>query len=156
MEIIHLRERADLEGNMAEWFHSKWKIPAEAYLESMEECRKKKDAVPQWYAVMEGSTIVGGAGVIENDFHDRKDLRPNVCALYVEEEFRNQGIAGKLLAHVCSDMEHFGIPVLYLITDHTSFYERYGWEFYCMVHEDGAETPVRVYRHRQAFDSSSR
>ena len=39
----------------------------------------------------------GGAGVIENDFHDRKDLTPNVCAVYVEEHCRCQGIAGKLL-----------------------------------------------------------
>lgn len=32
-----------------------------------------------------------------NDFHDRKNLTPNVCALYVEESCRNQGIADKLL-----------------------------------------------------------
>ena len=29
-------------------------------------------------------------GVIENDFHDRKDLTPNVCAVYTEEDCRCQ------------------------------------------------------------------
>lgn len=33
----------------------------------------KKAAVPQWYLAMEGEWIIGGMGVIENDFHDRKD-----------------------------------------------------------------------------------
>ena len=44
-------------------------------------------------------------GVIENDFHDRKDLAPNVCAVYVEQEYRRRGIAGKLLNDVCEDMD---------------------------------------------------
>ena len=33
--------------------------------------------------------VIGGLGVIENDFHDRKDLTPNICAVYTEEEYRN-------------------------------------------------------------------
>ncbi len=34
-------------------------------------------------------------------------------------------------------MKKYGIDTLYLITDHTSFYERYGWEFLCMVQGEG-------------------
>ena len=36
-----------------------------------------------------------------------------------------------------------GIDTLYLVTDHTGLYERYGWEFYCMV--QGGDGPARVY-----------
>lgn len=89
-----------------------------------------------------------GLGVIENDFHNRKDLTPNVCAVYTEENRRLQGIAGALLARVCSDMKEQGIDTLYLLTDHTSFYERYGWEFFCMVQGDGEPEPSRMYIHR--------
>ena len=99
-------------------------------MESMEQCVSRSGGVPQWYMMMEDGRIIGGVGVIENDFHDRKDLAPNVCALYVEEDFRCRGIAGVLLRFVCDDMADFGIDTLYLITDHTSFYERYGWSFY--------------------------
>ena len=73
--------------------------------------------------------IVGGLGVIENDFHDRKDLSPNVCAVYTEEGYRGQGIAGRLLDIAVEDMRSKGISPLYLITNHVGFYERYGWEF---------------------------
>ena len=89
--------------------------------------------MPQWYLAMNGEDIAGGLGVIENDYHNRKDLSPNVCAVYVEEAFRSRGIAGMLLEAVCSDMAAQGIDTLYLLTDHDSFYERYGWEFHCLV-----------------------
>lgn len=73
---------------------------------------------------------------ILHDFHDRKDLAPNVCAIYTEEEYRCNGIAGKLLNMVVADMKRKGITPIYLVTDHTAFYERYGWEFLCMVQGD--------------------
>lgn len=46
---------------------------------------------------LDGEQIIGGMGVIKNDFHDKKDLTPNVCAVYTEESYRKQGIAGVLL-----------------------------------------------------------
>ena len=92
--------------------------------------------------------MIAGVGVIENDFHERKDLTPNVCALYVEEKYRCRGIAGKLLKLVRDDMENKGISPLYLITEHTSFYERYGWEFLCMVKEEDSNNMIRMYVHQ--------
>lgn len=49
--------------------------------------------------------IIAGAGVIENDFHDRKDLVLNLCALYVEESYRQQNIARQLLDSARADMK---------------------------------------------------
>ena len=45
-------------------------------------------------------------------------------------------------------MQEKGIETLYLLTDHTSFYERYGWEFLCMVLSDGETEPARMYIRR--------
>lgn len=145
--IISLTERPELKDKMAEWFSEKWGLPKSAYLESMEEGLRGEKSYPCWYAALEDSRIIGGLGVIENDFHDRKDLSPNVCAVYTEEEKRGQGIAGQLLSYVCEDMKKRGIDTLYLITNHTSFYERYGWEFLCMAKEDGGGM-TRIYIHR--------
>lgn len=148
-EIVKLREHRELASTAAEWFHQKWGIPVEAYTESIEKCINNKKAVPQWYLFMEDDTILGGLGVIENDFHNRKDLTPNVCAVYVEEEYRCQGIAGKMLNFVCMDMKEKGIDTLYLVTDHISFYERYDWKFLCMVQGDGEPDMTRMYIHNQ-------
>lgn len=145
MELLKIREHSELAEKAAAWFHAKWGIPREAYEESMLECLKKKGPVPQWYVAVLGQEILGGLGVIENDFHNRKDLAPNVCAVYVEETHRGKGIAGKLLAFAREDMKALGIDTLYLLTDHTSFYERYGWEFLCMAQGDGEPEPSRMY-----------
>ncbi len=145
--ILKIQEHSELKEAAADWFHSKWGVPKEAYLESMEDCIAG-GAVPQWYIVMDGSSFVGGLGVIENDFHNRKDLTPNVCAVYVEDAYRNQIIAGEMLNFVCEDMRQHGIDTLYLVTDHTSFYERYGWEFLCMVQGDDEPEMTRMYIHK--------
>lgn len=146
-EIVKLREHPERKEEAAAWFHEKWGIPLEAYRESMEECLAGRSPAPQWYMAVADRRIVGGLGVIENDFHDRKDLTPNVCAVYVEEAYRRRGIAGALLDHVCRDMADLGVRTLYLLTDHTTFYERYGWEFFCPALGDGESEPSRMYRH---------
>ena len=101
-----------------------------------------------WYLCLNEDNIVGGLGVIENDFHNRKDLTPNICAVYTENNFRSQGIAGNLLNKAVEDLRKKGISPVYLLTDHTGFYERYGWEFLCMVQGDGEPDLTRMYIHR--------
>ncbi|MBQ8248199.1 MAG: GNAT family N-acetyltransferase [Lachnospiraceae bacterium] len=147
-KIIKIQEHSEIKEAAANWFHSKWGVPKEAYHESMEECILGKGAVPQWYVVVDENDFIGGLGVIENDFHDRKDLAPNVCAVYVEDEYRGRGIAGEMLGFVCEDMKQRGIDTLYLVTDHTTFYERYDWEFLCMVQGDDEPEMTRMYIHK--------
>ena len=150
IEYCNLSDHPEMAEKAAQWFHEKWKVPYEEYLTSINQSLCAQSAVPQWYIALSQGSIVGGLGVIENDFHNRKDLTPNVCAVYVEEPFRCRGIAGKLLALVCSDMKRRGISTLYLITDHTLLYERYGWSFLCMVQGDGEEGLTRMYVHEEA------
>lgn len=147
LSYITLREKPEIKDAAASWFQSKWGVPKEAYLECMD-AYLDKETEYGWYLCMDGEKIVAGMGVIENDFHDRKDLSPNVCAVYTEEEYRGKGIAGKLLNMVVEDMKSKGITPIYLVTDHTGFYERYGWEFLCMVQGDDEPEMTRMYIHR--------
>ena len=148
---IHtLNEMPESLGRAAAWFHEKWGIPEEAYRTSMEESLTGKTPVPRWYLAFDGERIVGGCGVIENDFHPRIDLTPNVCAVVVDEAYRGRGIAGSLLDAACRDMAGRGVRTLYLLTDHIGFYERYGWEFLCKVTGNGESKPSRMYVHRAA------
>ena len=147
LEYLSLRERPELKEQASEWFHSKWGVPRDAYLECMDAYLSTKTEYG-WYLCMDGDWIVGGLGVIENDFHDRKDLYPNVCAVYTEEAYRRNGIAGKLLDMAVEDLRSKGISPVYLATDLTGFYERYGWEFLCMVQGNGENEMSRMYIHR--------
>lgn len=148
METIRIKklcENPALAEKAAQWFATKWDIPMRAYYSSIQECIKWKNKVPQWYIILDKSEkIIAGTGIIENDFHERKDLSPNLCALFVEEAYRKQGIAKYILDFVRNDIGKLGFEKLYLVTDHTDFYEKCGWRFLTMVNDDEG-TPERMY-----------
>ena len=108
LQYITLREKPELINAAAVWFHSKWGVPTEAYLECMDSYLGGETEYG-WYLCLDGEKIIGGLGVIENDLHDRKDLTPNVCAVYTEEAYRKQGIAGQLLNIAVEDLRSKGI-----------------------------------------------
>lgn len=128
----------------AAWFSDKWGIPAAAYLESFRETPRQ--GVPAWYLAFpeDGCEPIGGIGVIENDFHKRPDLRPNLCALYVAEAWRRRGIARALLDTACAALAAHHVGRVYLLTDHTQFYEHCGFAYLCDA-EDAAGARARVY-----------
>lgn len=148
---VTLREKPELLNVAGEWFHSKWGVPKEAYIECMESYLNHETEYG-WYLCLDQEKIVAGLGVIDNDFHLRKDLAPNICAVYTDIEYRKRGIAGKLLTMAVEDLRSKGITPVYLVTEHTSFYERYGWEFLCMVQEESEEeeepSMTRMYIHK--------
>ena len=49
---------------------------------------------------------------------------------------------------VAADVKSKGIAPVYLVTDHTGFYERYGRTFLCMVQEEGESHMSRMYVRR--------
>lgn len=147
LRYITLRELPELEDSAARWFHLKWGVPKEAYIECMDSYLQNKTEYG-WYLCLNDGEIIGGLGVIENDFHDSPDLSPNVCAVYTEERFRGQGIAGRLLYMAVEDLRSKGVSPVYLVTDHIGFYEKYGWEFFCTVQCHGEDHRSRMYIHK--------
>ena len=145
-ELIDLMERPELEKEAAAWFHSKWGVPEGAYLECMDDYLSGMSPLG-WFLALYDGKIVAGLGVIENDFHDRKDLTPNICAVYTDEEHRGKGICGRLLDMAVESLRFRNISPVYLLTDHTGFYERYGWIFYCMVQGNDEDHLSRMYIH---------
>ena len=93
---IKLRERPELKEAAAAWFHGKWGVPVRAYLDCMD-AYLGGETEYGWYLCLDGDRIVGGMGVIENDFRTRKDLAPNVCAGHTEKT-----IAAGELQGICS------------------------------------------------------
>lgn len=143
--LVLLRNEIEMTDRAAQWFHEKWGVDKSAYLDSMAECQADKSGRVQWYLLMDGDAIISGMGVIENDFHERKDLAPNICAVFTEEQYRGQGLAKFLLDYVCADLSARGCDTVYLLTSHTQFYEKCGFEYFCDVKEDCGDT-ARVYR----------
>ncbi len=145
--IIALRNDASFAIIAADWFSSKWSIPKSVYEESIAVCTSNPNGrVPQWYlAVNERNEIIAGMGLIDNDFHDRPDLEPNICAVFVEKPYRGRGIAKTMLDYVRADASRLDYEKVYLCTGHTSFYERCGWHYKCQATDTGNNKPTRIY-----------
>ena len=129
------------------FFSNKWGVPIEAYLDSMEKSLTSTSGVPVWFFVEANNKIIAGLGIIENDFHKRKDLTPNICALYVIEEYRKMGISRHLLNTACSYLKEHKINDVYLITSHTNYYEKNNFKFVGEIEEDSGDL-IRCY-HRE-------
>lgn len=69
---VTLRQKPELKEEAATWFHDKWEVPQEAYLECME-AYLNNETEYGWYLCLDSGRIVGGLGVIENDFHDSNE-----------------------------------------------------------------------------------
>ncbi|NBH61154.1 GNAT family N-acetyltransferase [Anaerotruncus sp. 80] len=151
MEIKTICDNPQLLVEAASWFSDKWGVPLEAYMESMKAYIGNPVGIPKWFVILdEKESTIAGAGIIENDFHQRKDLTPNLCALFVEPPYRKQGLAKKLMNFAKKETSAAGFEKLYLITDHTKFYEKCGWTFYGIIKEDdGAE--IRMYETKTGF-----
>ena len=89
--------------------------------------------LPQWFLLEQKGEIIGCGGLITNDFISRVDLYPWLCALYVEEKFRNQGLGGKLIEYVADVACKLGYQNLYCCTDHVEYYEKYLFHFSIMI-----------------------
>ena len=46
--ILKIQEQPEVRERFANWFHKRWNIPLEAYLESIDECLKNENDIPQW------------------------------------------------------------------------------------------------------------
>ncbi|MCI3878441.1 GNAT family N-acetyltransferase [Acinetobacter higginsii] len=145
MKIIKLANHPELREQAAIWFSDKWEIPVEAYRDSIQSSIEQPEGIPQWYVILDDTQqIIAGTGVIGNDFHERKDLSPNLCALFVEETYRKRNIAKQLLDFARVEMRSLGFEKLYLVTDLDDFYERCGWTFLTTVTEDEGEL-IKMY-----------
>lgn len=144
-EIIRLANSPQYLEQAALWFAQRWGISVNIYRDSIRQSIAQKDHIPQWYIVIDQhGHMIAGCGVIDNDFHERTDLTPNLCALWVEPDYRGKNIAKQLLDAVRKDIALMGFAQLYLITDHTTFYEKCGWTYLYEVKDDEGEF-VRMY-----------
>ncbi|PRY99948.1 acetyltransferase (GNAT) family protein [Marinilabilia salmonicolor] len=86
--------------------------------------------LPGFYVVLNHSEIIASYALLVNDLISRQDLLPWLACLYVDEKYRNKGIAEQLLKHGLKEARGKGYDKLYLSTDLEGFYEKYGWSHF--------------------------
>ena len=142
--IINIRQCPEWLERAADYFSSRWNIDRQLYWDSLSDSVTTENPVPRWYLMLRGDEIIGGFGLIDNDFMVRTDLCPWLCALYIEPSERGQKLGSRLLAHSRYEAGALGFSRVYLNTDHVGYYEKYGWRYIGdFAHRSG--TDARVY-----------
>ena len=92
----------------------------------------------------EGDELISFCTYAEKDDIQPTELTPWVGFVYTFSEHRGHRYAGKLFEEIERIAKESGIPEVYISTNHTGLYEKYGCEFKTMMNDmDGA--PSRVY-----------
>ena len=146
MNILSIRENPNYVNEAITYFQKHWANEKSmmVYDDCIRNCVNAKASLPQWYLLMQEDIIVGGAGLITNDFISRMDLYPWVCALFIEKEYRGKNCGALLLEKAKQDTENLGFDHLYLCTDHIGYYEHYGFTYLGTGYHPWGETS-RIY-----------
>ncbi|MDU3958939.1 MAG: GNAT family N-acetyltransferase [Lactococcus lactis] len=130
-KVIKLREQPSYLKKAISFFQEKWGSAESnsVYEDCLKHSLDSQNSIPQLYLIVDEGKIIAGCGLISNDFISRMDLYPWLCALYVEEEFRQQGLARLLIEVVKEECKTFSFKKLYLATDFIDFYEQFDFHY---------------------------
>lgn len=142
---LSVREHPAYAGMAVKYLQAKWAVEsAPVYADCVSHALSTACALPQWYLLMDGARAIGCAGLITNDFISRMDLWPWLCALYVEPDSRGHAYGALLLERARGDALAAGFERLYLCTELTGYYEKYGFTFVGMGYHPWGESS-RIY-----------
>lgn len=146
MKIISVREQPELAESAIAYFQRQWATQETmmVYRDAIIHAIGADNPLPQWYLLMHNQEIVGCAGLITNDFISRGELYPWLCALFIEEQYRGQGRATRLIQHIAAQTRSLGFSQLHLCTDLEGFYEKLHFVFNAVGYHPWGESS-RVY-----------
>lgn len=130
MRIISIRENPAYKDVAIKYIQSKWpSVPGIIYEDCINHCIGASMPLPQWYLLEKENKIIGCAGLITNDFISRMDLYPWLCALYIDDTCRGHSYGSLLIKKAQEDTAKAGFKSVYLSTDHSGYYEKYGFRY---------------------------
>lgn len=144
--IYSLRDAPERMEAVIAYFQQQWASEASmmVYDDALRHTPGARNPLPQWYWMQDGDRIIGCAGLITNDFISRGELYPWLCALYVEPDYRQQGLARRLIEHIALHTQELGFTQLHLCTDLEGFYEKSGFTYNGLGYHPWGESS-RVY-----------
>lgn len=131
MEIIELKDRKELFDEAVEFFWKQWGSEEnyKFYYDCMLYSLDTPNELPRFYLAIENNKMIGSYALLRNDLISRQDLTPWFACLLIIPEYRGQGLGSVLLEHALRETKQKGYETLYLNTNLTGYYEKYGWDF---------------------------
>ena len=148
ISIVRLTDNDELMDTAVQYFWKCW--GSESNFSFYDDCIRHsvntENGLPGFYLAIRQGEIIGSYALLVNDLVSRQDLMPWLACLYVNEEFRGQGIGRLLLDHALRSAAKLGFRNVYLSTDLEGYYEGSGWSIYTYAFNPSGEK-WKVYSH---------
>ena len=146
-EILNLNALPDLKSTVADRIWQAWWKPhghllqvVTDFIDELPEAR----SIPFCLVAHDEGHYVGSVLGLVSDLEDRPELSPWIGALWVEPEFRKQGVAAALVRAALDELFALGHEVAFLCatTEKRGMYERQGWK---LIEADVGEGKLDVF-----------
>jgi len=131
MKIVELSEAPELIDEAVDYFFNCWSSSLDYSF--VKDCiinsAGSASVLPKFYLLLDCNVIIGSYALLNNDVISRQDLMPWFGCLYINEDRRNMGLAGKLIENAIAETRTKGFETLYLKTRLVGFYESRGWSY---------------------------
>ena len=131
MKIELITKESNLLEKGTEYFWKQWGTESNFnfYKDCIENSISDNKSLPKFYLMLDKDKIIGSYALLTNDIISRQDLMPWFACLYVDENYRNLGLAERLIRHGLNESQKKGFKTLYLSTDLIDFYEKKEWNY---------------------------
>lgn len=115
------------------WMYDWWGKRAGHSLEAVRcymEHSLSESRLPQTWGAFADGKIVGMYQFTYSDLFARPDIYPWLANVYIDPAYRSMGYGRQMLESVRrAAQESLSVPEIFLYTNHTGLYEKFGWEY---------------------------
>lgn len=127
MEIIRAEQGSPLWARLIDFAeHCSWKEPGQHLAGLLRENRLK--GWESVFAALEEGQILGFCTLLETDYYPENRYSPWISTVFVEEPFRGRRISRALIEAAAAYAKSAGFSRVYIPSDQTGFYEKYGFQ----------------------------
>ena len=127
MKIYPIREHPEYIPAMLESLENHWPACMPWIEKHMAQVLQTKGPLPDAYIAVEGDKVVGGYTLAIKEILWSKKKGLWIATLYVDPAFRGQHLSPILIDHARRRGGELGFDKIYLATEHTNYYEKYGF-----------------------------
>lgn len=155
MEEIEIKKITEINENnlnkITEWMYEWWGKDEMHTFEQVKEFIKyslQENRLPQTYGAFINNEIVGMYQFSYEDLFARPDIYPWLANVYVDKEYRNNGVCRKLMESVKENARNnINSNELWLYTKHIDLYEKFGWKYVSDIDTYNKEQKIqRLYK----------
>ncbi|MBR5419643.1 MAG: GNAT family N-acetyltransferase [Lachnospiraceae bacterium] len=116
---------------------------AEAFLHFVENCswtevrEHTAEMMRRWeftewecmFAALLSGKLIGMTSLLKTDYYPLPEIFPWISSVFVEKEYRGKRISEKLIGYAEQYAKEQGFDTVYIPSEHTGLYEKYGYRY---------------------------